>query len=214
MESLAALVKALVQGFQGPGGWSMWVIMVPAMLGVAVVIERFFYLFVKCGFSRGRFMEDLFKILKTGDTSRAIKFAGASDMPIAKVMVSVLSNKDKGPEAMNKAVDEVFLTENPKVLRYTPQIVMLANVATLLGLLGTIYGLILAFDAVANVPAAQRAQALATGISVAMATTFFGLIVGIPLMFIHGIFSAQTDRILEEMDEKSAKLINILTEQA
>jgi biopolymer transport protein ExbB/TolQ len=214
MESLAALTKALVSGFQGPGGWSMWVILIVGMLGVAITVERVFYLFVKCGLSRGRFMEDLFKILKTGDTPRAIKFAGASDMPIAKVMVSILGNKDKGADAMNKSVDEVFLTENPKILRYTPQIVMVANVATLLGLLGTIYGLILAFDAVANVPAAQRAQALATGISVAMATTFFGLIIGIPLMFIHGVLSAQTDRILEEMDEKSAKLVNILSEQA
>ncbi len=214
MESLASLIKALVQGFQGPGGWSMWVITILAMLGLAVVVERFYYLFIKCGFSRGRFMEDLFKILKTGDTTRALKYAGASEMPLAKVMVSILSNKDKGTDAMNKAVDEVFLAENPKILRYTPQIVMFANVATLLGLLGTIYGLILAFDAVANVPAAQRAQALATGISVAMATTFFGLVVGIPLMFIHGIYSAQTDRILEEMDEKSAKMTNILSEQA
>jgi len=188
----------------------MWAIIIPAMLALAIVFERFYFLVIKCGLSRQKFMSDFFQILKTGDHARALKFAKGFNMPLAKTVAAIIENKDKGEKAMNKAVDEIFLTETPKVLRYTPQLVMLANVATLLGLLGTIFGLILAFDAVANVPAAQRAQALATGISVAMATTFFGLLVGIPTLFAHGVISAQTDRIIEEMDEKSSKLINIL----
>ena len=79
-------------------------------------------------------------------------------------------------------------------------------------MLGTIFGLILAFDAVANVPAAQRAQALATGIAVAMNTTFFGLVVAIPTLIAHGALSTQTEKLVEELDEKATKLVNVLVE--
>jgi biopolymer transport protein ExbB/TolQ len=88
----------------------------------------------------------------------------------------------------------------------------LANLATLLGLTGTIFGLMMAFDAIANVPAAQRAQALATGISIAMSTTLFGLIVAVPSILVHGILAGKSDKVIEEMDEKSAKLINLIEE--
>ena len=70
----------------------------------------------------------------------------------------------------------------------------------------------MAFDAIANVPAAQRAQALATGISVAMSTTLFGLIVAVPTILIQGILAGKSDRVVEEMDEKTAKLINLIEE--
>jgi biopolymer transport protein ExbB/TolQ len=93
-----------------------------------------------------------------------------------------------------------------------PLLPTLANLATLLGLAGTIYGLMLAFDAIANVPAAQRAQALATGISVAMSTTLWGLIIAIPTILVHGFLASRADRIMEEMDEKTAKLINLVEE--
>jgi biopolymer transport protein ExbB/TolQ len=80
------------------------------------------------------------------------------------------------------------------------------------GLTGTIYGLMMAFDAIANVPAAQRAQALATGISVAMATTLFGLVIAVPALLAQGILASKSDKVMEEMDEKSAKLINLVEE--
>ena len=190
----------------------MWVILIVAMIGIAITAERAYYLLLKCGTGRGRFMGDLLKIIKTGDYQKAVRYAAGHESPLAKIIMVILQSKDKGEKAMNKAVDEVFLTETPRIQRYTPLLTVTANIATLVGLLGTIFGLILAFDAVANVPAAQRAQALATGIAVAMSTTAFGLTVAIPCLFAQGVLSAQTERIVEEMDEKSAKLINILTE--
>jgi biopolymer transport protein ExbB/TolQ len=85
-----------------------------------------------------------------------------------------------------------------------------ANTATLTGLLGTIFGLVKSFDAVANLPAAQRPQALADGIAVAMGTTFMGLVVAIPLMAANGYLTLQSERIVEELEEKSLKVINLL----
>ena len=87
-----------------------------------------------------------------------------------------------------------------------------ANIATLLGLTGTIFGLMVTFDAVANVPVAQRAAAMANGIAFAMSTTLFGLIVAVPSIFFSGILAAKSDKIIEEMDEKTAKLINLVEE--
>jgi biopolymer transport protein ExbB/TolQ len=207
-------IKYNIDAFGGPGGWNMWAILIVAMVVIAFICERFYYLMIHCGTGRQKFMGDLLKIIKTGDYQKAVKYASSFTTPLAKVIYTILINKEKGEKAMNEAVDEVFLTEVPKIQRYTPLLAILANVATLLGLLGTIYGLILAFDAVANVPAAQRGQALATGIAVAMATTAFGLSIAIPTLLIQGLFVNKTDRIVEEMDEKSKKLVNILTGEA
>jgi biopolymer transport protein ExbB/TolQ len=127
------------------------------------------------------------------------------------MMGGLITTRDKGEKALTKVVDEVFVTEVPRIQRYTPMIAVVANLATLMGLLGTIFGLILSFDAVANVPAAQRSQALSAGIQVAMTSTAFGLTIAIIMIFINGLFVTQTDRLIEELDEKSTKMINILT---
>ncbi len=90
---------------------------------------------------------------------------------------------------------------------------MLANVATLLGLMGTIYGLILSFDAVSGeaIPEKDKSKALAKGISTAMNTTIFGLAVAIPTLVFYTMLQSQTSRIIDEMDEHLVKLINLIT---
>jgi biopolymer transport protein ExbB/TolQ len=207
MGSLSFFFKA----FSGPGSNFMWVILVMACLAIGLVVWRIITL-VKGSMGRANFLEDISKLIKAGDLQKAIKYSSGFSLPLAKIFSAILQKADKSEKAMNRAVDEVFLTEGPRLQRITPLLVTIANIATLTGLLGTIFGLILAFDAVANVPAAQRPQALATGIAVAMNTTFFGLIVAIPTLIAHGIIGTQADRLIEEMDEKSAKLINILVE--
>jgi biopolymer transport protein ExbB/TolQ len=203
-------IQFIIQGFQSAGAWAMWMILIVGFLALALVVERIYYVVVRCGMGREKFMTEIFRIIKTGDVAKAIKFSGQFDIPLAKVFTAILSNKDKGEKAVNNAIDEVFLTEIPRIQRYIPLLMTAANVATLLGLLGTIFGLMLAFEAVANVPAAQRAAKLAEGIKVAMSTTAFGLVIAIPTMFIYGFITAQSERIIEEMDEKSAKLVNIV----
>jgi len=86
----------------------------------------------------------------------------------------------------------------------------LSNIATMLGLMGTIFGLMMSFDAVANAPAAQRATELAKGISVAMSTTLFGLLIAVPGIVAQGVLAAQSEKVIEDLDEKTTKLINSL----
>ncbi len=212
MGQFAVFVKFIVDGFVSPGNWAMWCILIIGFLSLAMIIERVWYLFFKCGGGTANFMAGISKYLKAGDYEKAIKYSSSMSTPLAKGVTAILANRGKGSKAVQKAVDEVFLAETPKVSRNISFLPTLANIATLLGLLGTIYGLMLAFDAIANVPAAQRGQALATGISVAMSTTLWGLTWAILTLTIHGFIAGKADKIVEEMDEKTAKLINLVEE--
>jgi biopolymer transport protein ExbB/TolQ len=188
----------------------MWLILMIGVGLLGLVIERALYLFQAAG-NASAFMSGIQKFLKTGDFDKAIKFASSKKkMPLAKAVVEILSNRDRGTKAVQKAVDEVFLTETPKISKNIPMINILANISTMLGLMGTIFGLMMAFDAVANAPAAQRATELAKGISVAMSTTLFGLVVAVPGILAQGILSAKSDKVVEDMDEKTSKLINLI----
>jgi biopolymer transport protein ExbB/TolQ len=212
MNELRMMMKFIIDGFLSPGSSFMWLILLIGFATLGLMAERSWYLFRKCGTNSGSFMSAISKYLKSGDYEKAIKFSSSEKTPLAKGITSILQNRGKGAKAVQKAVDEVFLTEAPKVTRNIPFLPTLANLATLLGLMGTIYGLMIAFDAIANVPAAQRAQALATGISVAMSTTLWGLFVAIPTLLGHGLLASKSDRVVEELDEKTAKFINLVEE--
>ncbi len=206
------LFHFIVDGFTSAGSSIMWVILLVLAAILALVIERVWFLYFKCGSKNAAFMGSIGKYLKAGEYDKALKYAKSLDTPLAKGVASVLENRKQGRKQVQKSVDEVFLTETPRINRMLPLLNTLANLATLLGLTGTIYGLMLAFESVANVPAAQRAQALASGISVAMTTTLFGLIVAVPTILLHGVLSGRADKISEEMDEKTTKLMNIVEE--
>ena len=133
-------------------------------------------------------------------------------MSVSWILSVVLNNRGKGTKAIQRAVDEVYLTEAPKVQKFLVFLQVFSNLSVLVGLLGTIYGFMEAFDSLANIPAAQRAQALAGAIAVVMSSTMWGLIGAIFAIFAHAILSNKADKILEELDEKSLKLINLVEE--
>lgn len=188
----------------------MWGILLLGFVILGLTVERVWFLFFKCGTGSGTFMAGISKYLKAGDYDKAIKYSSSLTTPLAKGVTAILKNRGQSSRQVQKAVDEVFLSESPKITRNIQIISVMANMSTMLGLMGTIFGLMMAFDAIANVPAAQRAQALATGISVAMSTTLFGLIVAVPGVLFQGILAAKSDGVIEELDEKTAKLINLI----
>jgi biopolymer transport protein ExbB/TolQ len=204
------MIDVIAKGFQEDGKLFMWAILVFGGLALALIVERTYYIWFKCSRGRAAFMSKIARLLQAGKTEEAGKHAASLSLPLASVISAVLNNKDRGERSVDKAVDEVYLTEAPRVGRYLNLLMTVANLATLTGLLGTIYGLIIAFDAVANLPAAERPQALADGIAIAMGTTFFGLTVAIPTIFMHGWLSSQSERIVEEMEEKAVKVMNLV----
>ena len=203
-------MELILKGFQGEGKFYMSVILCLGIISLAIIAERFYYIYVKSSAGRANFMRNIAQLLQTGRVAEAGHLAASQNFPLAKIISAVLQNKAKGGTAIEKAVDEVYLTEAPRINRYLNLLPAFANIAMLCGLLGTIFGLILAFDAVANLPAAQRPQALANGISVVMVNTWTGLAVAIPILLMHGLLAMQSERIQEEMEEKAVKVMNLL----
>jgi biopolymer transport protein ExbB/TolQ len=190
-------------------GWQfMWIICIAGAIGFGFAIERFVYIFLKSSKGRDKFVKDFGGMLASKNFEGAIKLAADSKFPLAKMLGAVVSTKDKGRDAMVEASDAIFLTEAPRVNRYLSIVGMFGNVCTLLGLMGTIFGLIITFDAVANKPAAERPIALANGISVAMGTTLLGLFFAIPLLLVQGWLLMLAERVCEEMESSGLKLIN------
>jgi len=203
-------MSLILKGFNGEGRFYMSVILFLGLVSLAIIAERFIYIFIKSSKGRAEFMRNVAKLLQGGRVDEANRLASSQGTPLARIIAAVLQNKPKGQAAAERAVDEVFLTEAPRINRYLNLLPALANIAMLCGLLGTIFGLILAFDAVANLPAAQRPAALANGISIVMVNTFTGLAVAIPVLLCHGLLSMQSERLQEEMEEKSVKVMNLL----
>jgi len=117
-------------------------------------------------------------------------------------------------EDIEIAMEESMMEIIPQLEKRTGYIALAASVATLLGLLGTIIGLIQAFTAVANANPAEKADLLSASISVAMNTTAFGLVAAIPLMVLHSVLTARTGEIVDGLEMASVKALNVITAMA
>lgn len=205
-------INFIVVGFKPENGgtWCQVWILLMGLTGLGFIIERIVYLYFKAGNTKD-FMISLQRFAKTAEWEKAQKFAESKpDMPLAKAVAAIIRNRDAGSKKVQKAIDEVFLSDAPNITKNISIISMFANTATMVGLMGTIFGLMMSFDAVANAPAAQRATELAKGISMSMSTTLFGLTNAIPLIIIQGAIANQSDKVLADLDEKTSKLVNLI----
>jgi biopolymer transport protein ExbB len=194
------------------GSGFMWFILFVGLASLGLVIERVIYIYFKAGKGRKEFLANVAILVKDGKYDEAERLSASTPIPVAKSIHAILSNRKEGAKKMDEAFEEVYMTEAPRMTRYLTLIMVIANVATLLGLLGTLWGLIHAFNAVANLPAADRPKALTDAISAKMGITFMGLSVAIPLMVCYGFLSMQAERMVQEMEEKSAKVKNKILE--
>lgn len=193
----------------------MWIILVMFVVMVAIAIERIYYIMVRSNINATRFMAEIRKLVINGDFKKAMNLCkAAGNKALPQVALAALVEADKKEfvdyRAIQNAVDEATLEIIPRLTARTGYLAMIANVATLTGLLGTIFGLIKAFTAV-SVAGAEAATNLAAGISIAMITTYFGLITAIPSIILYTIVNNKTTRIIDDIDEHSVKLIHLLT---
>jgi len=193
------------------GGVWMYPIALMSVIGVAIIIERFIFLFFKYNINGNAFMAQIQKLVMANNIDRAIKLCNAApSAALPKVIKSGLTRANKGEIEIQNAVEEATLEVIPSITKRTNSLQAVANLATLLGLLGTVIGLIQAFEAVAAAAPDQKAALLTKSISIAMNTTAFGLIVAIPCMGAHVILSGITKKIIDEIDQYSVKLENLL----
>ncbi len=195
------------------GGAFMYVILATSIGALALFCERAFFLFMKMGLNMDAAFSRIAKLLERSNYRAALQ--EVNDMqahPMGRILKSGLLKAGKRDKDIEQAMQEGILREVPLLKVRINYLSMFANVATLLGLLGTIVGLIAAFAGVAGAGAAEKQTILAAGISVAMFTTAFGLIVSIPSLVGFYVLNNRSDSIIEKMDEKALALFNILSD--
>ncbi len=193
------------------GGFAMWLIAASLAFSIGLTLERFLRL-GQASLNGSAFMFEVQKYILGNDLDGAIRLCnGSGNAALARVIKAGLQRASRDQEQIQNALDAASLEVIPKLERNLPYLSLIANVATLLGLLGTISGLIKSFGAVALADPAQRQAILAAGISEAMNATAFGLVTAIGTMVVHSMLSSKAGRIVEEIDEYGVKLLDLLS---
>lgn len=188
----------------------MYVIMLAGLAGLAVFLERLYVIVVVSKGGGAATSEQVIQLVRSGQGDDALALCGRSSAAVPDMAHVLLGLRSNDEDDLQNVADAASLAVLPRLTRRLQYLPMLANVATLLGLFGTIYGLREAFASVALASAAERAGRLAAGVAVALNATGFGLLVAIPLTVGHAYLASQAERIIEQVDEFSVRLINAL----
>lgn len=195
--------------FMNDGGIFMWIIAVVWCLGIAIAVERLKNYF-KYDIDGAGLMNTIKKSVIANQVQEAIQACSESNALLAFVMKNGLKRANQSKEQIQDALEASILETIPKIEKRLSYLALAANLSTLLGLLGTIQGLIQSFAAVAQAEASQKAQLLAEGIAVAMNTTALGLISAISIMVVHSFLMARGEKMIQEIEENSVKLLDLL----
>jgi biopolymer transport protein ExbB len=201
-----------VVAFFQKGGMFMYPILLVFAVGTAIAVERWIQL--NRTRNQNRKMWNLIQpVMAEGDFDKAREMVDEDQSTISQMLAMGLARQGavRRREDIEIAMEESMMEIIPQLEKRTPYIGLLSNIATLLGLLGTIMGLIEAFTAVANANPAEKADLLSASISVAMNTTAFGLMVAIPLMLVHAKLTSTTGQIVDSLEMASVKALNSIS---
>lgn len=203
----------LIVRFFQTGGPFMYPIATVLVVGLAIAVERWLVL-SSAGFSNRRAFDKVMAHLRKRDYQSVIAAGGKSEVPMYRIVAAGIArfSQSKRREDIESAMEEGVMEALPRLEKRTQYLATLANVATLLGLLGTIVGLIAAFTAVANAAPTEKASMLSSSISVAMNTTAFGLISAIPLLLLHAVLQTKTIEIVDSFEMATVKVLNALVD--
>jgi biopolymer transport protein ExbB len=204
-------VYSMVAFFQ-KGGLFMYPILIVFVTGMAITVERWFRLNRIQGMNR-KMWNLLQPVLVKGDFDKARAIIKKDKSTISQMLGMGLARLGavRRREDIEIAMEESMMEIIPQLEKRTPYVALLSNIATLLGLLGTIMGLIEAFTAVANANPAEKADLLSASISVAMNTTAFGLMSAIPLLLFHAKLTSTTGQIVDSLEMASVKALNSIS---
>ena len=195
------------------GGPIMYFILIVAIAGMAIFFERFYTIVIRSKINGRAFIERVIQLVRAGKADDAIKLCQQSKAVLPDMGMLILRSRSRDEADLQNVADAAALSVLPRLTRRLHYLPMLANVATLIGLLGTIFGLQAAFASVALASAAARSAELAKGISVALYATGFGLLTAIPLSLVHAYLVSQAEGIIEQVDEFQVRLINALIDR-
>ena len=201
--------------FFSTGGLFMYPILLVFAVGLAIAVERYITLTLITN-KNASVWSQIQPMLLNGEFEQAREMTDKDESTISRVLSMGLARQGavRRREDIEIAMEESMMEIIPQLEKRTPYVALSSNVATLLGLLGTIMGLIQAFTAVANANPAEKADLLSASISVAMNTTAFGLMVAIPLLVTHVVLTAKTGQIVDSLEMASVKTLNVLSSRA
>lgn len=192
------------------GGWAMYPLVVLLVLGIAIAIERMINL-TRAGIDASSFFQNLEDALRSGGPDEAARICSETRGPVASVIHAGLLRMHRGIDHVEKAIDNAGAVEMAFLERGMVWLSTVANLAPMIGFLGTVSGMISAFQAIERAGDVEPSM-VAGGISEALITTASGLIVGIIIQFLHNFFASRIDRIIADMQEHTAGFIDLLAE--
>jgi biopolymer transport protein ExbB/TolQ len=207
------LWSVIVRFFQG-GGDFMYPIAIVFVVGLSIAIERYIYLTHTAVKNRSLWNE-VVPMLAQGNFRQVVQVTSKSDSAIGHILNYGLARiqSARRRDDIEKAMEESLMEVVPRLEKRTHYLATFANLATLLGLLGTVMGLIHAFAAVATINPAEKANLLSASISVAMNCTAFGLMTAVPLLFVHAFLQTKTTELIDSLEMASVKFLNAITER-
>lgn len=205
-------METIIRFFQ-EGGAFMYPIAIVLALGLAIAIERYIFL-TRSKVSNRKAFDELLPYIRKRNFVSIMKMVNADSAAVTRIIASGaarIKEDNFNRDEISIAMEEGVMEATPRLERRTPYLATLANIATLLGLLGTIIGLIEAFSAVANADPSEKAALLSSSISVAMNTTAFGLIAAIPLLLCHALLQTKTTEIVDSLEMAGVKFLNLIS---
>ena len=210
MDIFYSIVNFFVQG-----GAFMFPILIVAAVGAAIAVERYITL-TRTGARNRAFWARVEPVLMKGEFDKAREMSSKDDTIISRLLSIglALQGSVRRRDDVEKAMEESMMEGIPLLQKRTHYLATFANLATLLGLLGTVSGLIHAFAAVATVNPAEKANLLSASISEAMNCTAFGLVTAVPLLFLHALLQTKTTELIDGIETASVKFLNTLAARA
>ena len=197
------------------GGAPMIVNIFFLMVSIAIIIDRTIAVFFQLNLNGGRFMSQVEKLVVSDNIDKAVKLCNAAPKAaLARVLRAGLTRANRGVLEIGNAIEEETLAVTPQVMKRIAALWSLANIAVLVGLFGTVLGLIKAFKAIGFAAPEQKQALLTNGISEAMNNTAFGLMIAVICIVGHLVISSQAKGIVEAIELHSLKLENMLARRA
>jgi biopolymer transport protein ExbB/TolQ len=205
------MIHTLAEFFR-EGGPFMFVNVATSAVAIAIIVERILVLAFRLNLNAGPFMEQVQKLVLSGNVDRAVKLCGAApNAALSKVVRAGLTRANRGEQEVARALEEAVLEVTPGITKRIPPLWSLANIATLVGLVGTITGLIGTFRSLGAASPEMKQLMLSKGIAEAMNNTAFGLTIAVVCIVAHLMLSSKAKTMVEEIEYNALRLENLLS---
>ncbi len=185
------------------------------LYGFFIIYDRYKALFFDYSLPVEPFMKQVMKLIQEDQIEQAITFCAANEKkPLAYVIKRILERSDRDDRSIEHSHDIASSEVAPKIVKRLEQLAMVSNVVTLIGLFGTVVGLIVAFKAISFADPAQKQTILAQGISIAMTATALGLVMAIPIMFIYSFLHDKQGRLFSEIDQNANRVMELIRDRS